>query len=89
MRRVLAGQILLILCCLFYLIWWCRGYRPGAPANRVGGANGILLIITAALGVAGLSFSLMLIPEVEKTKISPTGIVIVGIISYFVLLLVT
>lgn len=89
MRRVLMGQILLILCCLFYLIWWYRGYRPGVTANRVGGINGILLMITAALGIAGLSFSLMRIQEMKEPKISPMGIVIAGIISYFGLLLIT
>lgn len=89
MRRILTGQILLILCCIFYLIWWYRGYRPGVTVNRVGGINGILLLITAALGVAGLSFSLMHVPETAKPMIRPAGIVVVGILSYFVLLLIT
>ena len=81
MRRILTGQILLVLCCVFYLIWWYRGYRPGVVAERVGGINGILLLITAALGVAGLSFSLMRVPEISAPKINPMGIVAAGIIS--------
>ena len=89
MRRILTGQILLILCCLFYLIWWYRGYRPGAAVSRVGGTNGILLLITAVLGVVGLSFSLMRVPETTDPRINPMGIVAVGILSYFVLLLIT
>jgi len=89
MRKVLAGQLLLILCCLFYLIWWYRGYRPGVTANRAGGINGLLLLITAALGVAGLSLSLMYVPEIAEPKINPAGIVTAGILSYFVLLLIT
>ena len=46
MRRILTGQTLLVLCCVFYLIWWYRGYRPGAVSGRVSGINGILLLIT-------------------------------------------
>ena len=89
MRRVLTGQILLILCCLFYLVWWYRGYRPEVTANRVGGINGILLMITAAFGVAGLSFSLMRVPDMKEPVINPMVIVVSGIFTYFVLLLVT
>lgn len=89
MRRVLIGQVLLILCCIFYLIWWYRGYRPGFAVNRVGGINGILLLITAAFGVFGLFFSLMRLPEIRDTKLDPVLIVVVGILSYFLLLLIT
>lgn len=83
------GQTLLILCCVFYLIWWYRGYRPGVVVNRVRGTNGILLLITAALGVAGFSFSLVHVTEMAKPMISPVVIVVSGILSYFVLLLIT
>ena len=89
MRRILTGQTLLVLCCVFYLIWWYRGYRPGAVSGRVSGINGILLLITAVLGAAGLTFSLMQLPVIAAPKINPMVIVIVGIISYVVLLLIT
>jgi hypothetical protein len=55
----------------------------------VSGLNGILLLITALLGVAGLSFSLMRLPELVTPKISPMLIVIAGIGAYIVLLLIT
>ncbi len=89
MRRILTGQTLLVLCCVFYLIWWYRGYRPGAVSGRVSGINGILLLITAILGVAGLTFSLMQVPVITSPKISPMVIVIAGIVSYFAFLLIT
>lgn len=47
MRQILVGQALLVMCCIFYLIWWYRGFRPGVIVNRVGGVNGLLLLITA------------------------------------------
>ena len=89
MRKVLTGQILLILCCVFYLIWWYRGYRPGVTVERVRGINGFLLAVTAALGIAGLSLSLMHVPMTAAPKISPTVIAAIGLLSYFALLLVT
>ena len=52
MRRVIIGQILLIICCVFYILWWYRGYRPGVTVNSVGGLNGMLLLMTAAFGLA-------------------------------------
>lgn len=89
MRRIITGQILLIICCVFYLIWWYRGYRPAISANRVGGMNGILLVITMAFGIAGVVFSLMQIPAVSEPKINPVLIVVTGIIAYVVLLIIT
>ena len=89
MRKILTGQILLILCCFFYLVWWYRGYRPGSAAERVGGVNGVLFLITAALGLSGLYLSLMSVPEITRPKISPVVIIIAGVLSYFLLLLIT
>ena len=89
MKQIVTGQALLILCCIFYLLWWYRGYRPGVTASRVGGINGILLLITAALGIAGVVFSMMKAAPVQAEKIRPMHIIIAGIISYISLLLVT
>ena len=89
MRRIMIGQVLLVLCCIFYIIWWYRGYRPGTSVLRASGVNGILLLITAVLGICGLTFSLMPVPETGEPKIDPIAIVAAGIISYFVLLVIT
>lgn len=89
MRRLITGQMLLILCCVFYLIWWYRGFRPGTAVNRVGGANGILLLITTISGMAGIIFSLSYTPMIFMPKIKLEVIITIGIISYFVLMLVT
>lgn len=58
MRHIITGQSLLIVCCLFYMIWWYRGFKPNIEADRLGGLNGVLLLITAILGIAGILFSL-------------------------------
>jgi len=89
MRRIITGQILLIICCAFYLIWWYRGYRPGVSVSQIGGLNGVLLFITMALGISGVTFSLMPVSKVWEPKIYPMAIIGAGIGVYIILLLVT
>lgn len=57
--RVITGQILLVVCYVFYLIWWSISYRPGVSVNREGGANGLLLLITEGVSMATLLVMLM------------------------------
>ena len=88
MRRIIIGQILLIIGFLFYLIWWYRGFRPGTNVNRVKGINGLLLLITAAFCIGGIAATLTVdIPA--PLIVTPTTIVILGIIAYVLLLLLT
>ena len=89
MNRTITGQILLILCCIVYLVWWYRGFRPGVSVNRVSGVNGVLLLVTAVLGLAGVAFSLMHDEAPSPWKISPVAIIIGGVIGYIVLLVMT
>jgi len=89
MRRVLAGQILLIICCVFYILWWYRGYRPGVTVSRVGGLNGMLLLMTAAFGLAGVVMSTGAIPEIYPAKINPLYLIPAGALAYVMLLLIT
>ena len=89
MKTIITGQILLILCCTVYLIWWYRGFRPGIYVSRAGGVNGVLLLITMALGFAGVVFSLMPAEKIREPLVSQVMIVICGIATYFILLVVT
>ena len=89
MKTIITGQILLILCCTVYLIWWYRGFRPGIYVSRAGGVNGVLLLITLVLGFAGVVFSLMPAEKIREPLVSQVMIVICGIAAYFILLVVT
>lgn len=89
MRHIITGQSLLIVCCLFYMIWWYRGFKPNIEADRLGGLNGVLLLITAILGIAGILFSLMPTPETAGTKYGQMYIIIGGIAAYIILMMVT
>ena len=89
MKKIILGQFFLIICCVFYLIWWYRGYRPGANAQKTSGINGILLLITAAFGLLGAFLSAGPASVLSKPRMDPAVIIIAGIIAYIVLLLIT
>lgn len=90
MRRIMAGQILLIICFAFYLVWWYRGFRPGTSVNRVRGLNGVLLALTMLFGISGIAISILGGDGVEGAlKINPATILISGVGAYIVLLIVT
>ncbi len=89
MRQIITGQVLLIVCCIFYLCWWYLGYKPGIDANRIGGVNGILLMATAIFGVAGIMFSLMPVFAGGLARFNQIYVVFGGIAAYISLLFVT
>ena len=57
--------------------------------NRVSGANGMLLLCTAAFGITGVVLSLTSSPAITPPKIDSMWILTMGIASYIILLLVT
>ena len=89
MQKIEMGQFLLILCCVSYLIWWYRGFRPDVEVSRTGGIGGILLLVTAVLGIAGVFFSLSPVMEKTAAKLNPMHIAAAGILGYIILLWIT
>jgi len=55
-RQLMWGHVLLLVCAVLYLIWWCIFFRPNAQVK--GGALrvfGIACILVAAVaGIAGV-----------------------------------
>ncbi|MCR5789034.1 MAG: hypothetical protein K6G83_04020 [Lachnospiraceae bacterium] len=89
MNRIISGQILLIICCLFYIAWWYRGFRPGVSVSRTGGINGLLLLLTALTGIAGIVLSIRGISATAEHRVEPIVIVLAGVGAYILLLFVT
>lgn len=90
--KIIIGQILLIICCAFYLIFWSISYRPDVAVNRTGGVSGLFLLITAVCGLAGTALSLYginTLSTVRTPKLSGAAIIAGGIVLYIVLLLIT
>ena len=83
MHKVIIGQILLVICCIFYVIWWSLCYKPDVIVNRTGGINGILLLITAGCGLAGTAltlYGLNAMPLKQTPKLNGAIILLGGII---------
>ena len=89
MKSILTGHILLILCCIFYLLWWCYAFKPGFTESRVAGKAGMLLLITAVTGLAGVAFSVMGCnqPGSRPAPIPSIVILVGGIVIYIVLMI--
>lgn len=90
--KIITGQVLLIICCAFYLAFWTLSYRPGVTVNRVSGLSGLLLLVTAACGLIGVVLSVHganSVKMVSAPKMNGTIIVAGGVIAYVVLLLIT
>ena len=71
------------------MLWWYRGYRPGVTVSRVGGLNGVLLLLTAAFGLVGVIMSTGAVPELYPAKINPLYLIPAGATMYIILLLIT
>lgn len=90
--KIFIGQVLLIVCCVFYLIFWSLSYRPDVPVSRTSGVSGLFLLITAVSGLAGAVLSLCGINSVTPAvspKLNGIAIIAGGIVAYILLLLIT
>ncbi|MCD8078028.1 MAG: hypothetical protein LUE63_06600 [Lachnospiraceae bacterium] len=85
-RKMLTGNLLMILCCVFYLAWWLLAFKPTAPVK--GMKSGWLLIPALLLGVAAVwqigSGSGAV--ENQMKLLSGTSVLIGGVVAYIILL---
>ncbi|ULQ59270.1 hypothetical protein K7I13_12335 [Brucepastera parasyntrophica] len=51
-KQIFAGNILFVLCCVFYLVWWLLASKPVGPIK--GMRSGWLLIPACITGLAGV-----------------------------------
>lgn len=87
--NVQTGSILLIVCCLFYLAWWCIAFNPSRSfpmAPKV-----VLFLCTAVAGVAGVLLTVQGLNELPDVRrpVSSLAIVIGAVVVYLVLLVAT
>ena len=88
MEHIKLGQGILIVCCIFYLIWWAVAFRPSHGDSHIRGMDGILLLITVVAGLSGLAVNMMGILKMPPEEgFTPGGIILAaGILTYLVLL---
>ena len=89
MKQFLAGNVLLILCCIFYLAWWIVAFRPTDPIK--GMRSGWLLVPAVVFGLAAVAVISGGISAADSARqLLPTmRIVVFGIAAYVILLLGT
>ena len=87
--RIQGGNLAMVACCIFYLIWWSIAFNPNrkfAMTPKV-----VLFLCTFAAGLAGVLLMVDGINRLqpERGSITNVGIVAAGFIAYFVLLALT
>lgn len=88
-RQIFLGNLLLILCCIFYLTWWLLAFKPVNPIK--GMKTGWLLLPAFAAGIAAV---VLVSKGLRGTSLHPglfpSGWVLWGgILAYAILLPVT
>lgn len=88
-RLLLYGQGLMVLCSVFYLIWWGAAFRPGRHGTTF--ASGSALCVAALCGIVGVVLSIWGMQDIPKIRPSLSGAVYLaaGVAVYLVLLAVT
>lgn len=88
-RQMFAGNILLAVCCIFYLGWWGLAFKPVGAVK--GMKSGWLLIPAFVTGVAAVILAIRGIQAAQmKREVFPGAWIIWGgIVAYLILLFVT
>lgn len=89
MKNLIMGNLMLIICCGFYLAWWIIAFKP---AGAVKGMSSGWLLLPAA--VAGIGAIFVLIngfhkAEAERSLVSGVLLLAIGVIAYVALLVIT
>ena len=88
-KNLIAGNILLVICCAFYLAWWLIAFKP---AGAVKGMSSGWLLLPAAVAGIGAIFVLILSfrhAAINRSLISGTLLLVLGVIAYVALLAIT
>ena len=88
-RQLLRGDVLMIGCCIFYLLWWVIAFRPVGAVRGL--KSGWLLIPAFILGIAALAAIVQGAEGTDAAHAFFTGqtVLMAGVLAYVVLLLYT
>ena len=91
-KLIFFGNILFIVCCGFYLVWWLTAFYPSASKPSGGGVGtGWLLIPASITGLLGVILAVRgILVKNPVIQLLPAGYILWGgIAAYFILLAVT
>ena len=90
-KMILTGNVWIIVCCVFYLMWWLMAFKPEGAVT--GMKTDWLLLPALAAGAFGVLMALRGIykisPEPGNYLLPSSAIIIGGIAAYVILLVVT
>lgn len=85
-RSIYFGNNLLIICVVFYLLWWILAFRPGGVPDNL--RNGIILGIATVSGIVGIVMMIKGIRSIPAGgELFSSRLVIWGGIAVYILLL--
>lgn len=88
-KQIFRSNILLIICCAFYLAWWLLAFKPTGAIKGV--KSGWLLIPAFVAGLISIILAVKGIQSASiRSTLFPSGLLLWGgIAAYFILLAVT
>ncbi len=88
-KQMLTGNISLIICCAFYLLWWILAFKPEGAIK--GAKSGWLLIPAFIFGIAAIILIVMGSNGIDREEllIPKAAILLCGLAAYIILLLIT
>lgn len=88
-RQMLVGNLALVGCCFFYLLWWLLAFRPVGPIK--GMRTGWLLVPAVVAGAAALVLIIRGASSAHVTdRLLPTvPLLVAGVVLYVVLAVAT
>lgn len=86
-KDILGGHALLIICIIFYLVWWCITFKPGGSSTLFGNTCIVLAFVSGAAGVLLNSHGIS-IRENASAGMPGAYILIGGAVVYVVLFLI-
>jgi len=90
--QIFAGNLLLFICSIFYLVWWVVCFGPNASGKAAGGSTGVVYLTGAFIsGIAAIVLMSGGINTLSKdAKSVPVWLILLcGIVLFAVMLLVT
>ncbi len=82
---IFAGNLLLLVCSLFYLAWWALSFRPNSSGGPAGGFYLTAAFITGFAAIALMSGGVNTLSQDSKGL--PVKFILMGGVAFFIVLL--
>lgn len=86
-RQIFIGNLLLVICCVFYIAWWLLAFKPVHPIK--GTKSGWLLLPAFIFGIISVVMIARMGGNDKQLLLPHNGILIGGIVAYVILAAIT